>query len=250
MLNNRPSQNQLTLFGHNVNKKDLQNLLCGLGILLFGVGLCIDHNRLGHDENSHQLGDNFQNNSWMEIISALMIWVFIIFLIKINWSSIKASIRECCPPLPPAQQPRNLPLHIAADAKRPADSEEKSSSIFISDTLERCVIRGKTSIANKLKSIDQSTLTIDAKYCCSISHLIAVCPVYATDGHLYDYDSLMTLFQGTPRGKLPVSPITRENISFFMTPQPALQDEIETFVDKLLKEAKHDAAPAGPGNKS
>lgn len=106
---------------------------------------------------------------------------------------------------------------------------DTSDDVFISSTLQRCINRGKR-IEIKLEKLNSVQINVSQMFICPISLFVMNCPVLATDGNLYDFDSIRPWLD-----EYGVSPITREILDKHVSPAVHLQDQIETWIDEQIE---------------
>lgn len=203
---------QFTVFGHNFSHQTRLNL--GNTIFFFLVNyfftkLRADHNHLPSDDP----------DSVAENVLLFLGFLSLISYFLINKNQIKNCFNYCTSPDVPHHQPVSLRVIKIGEEK------------YSTDVLKQCLKRSNTI---KILLQECGSLQPDASphtYKCPISLELMSCPVMATDGHTYDYESIIKVIQTSKR-----SPMTSMIISKVLTPCVRLQDDIEIFLKLKINE--------------
>lgn len=212
---NRNHGDQFTLFGRGFKRFHLN----WANTAFFFLVACLGGRELKN--HSHEPGSL---DTPSEKFFMLLTYLSLMFYILVNKKQIGNCFRATHAALIP-DHPVDPARHIVI--AMPA--EEK----FTSKTLDTCLERSKR-IAQKIQKMNESKAALieafSNEFECPISLQLMKCPVVASDGVTYDYDSIYPVIQTTRK-----SPITREILSTSLSPLPLLQDKIETWVNSQIE---------------
>jgi hypothetical protein len=103
----------------------------------------------------------------------------------------------------------------------------------ISATLQKCLERAKD-IENLLNEIKPDQMAnCPEKYLCPINLTPMKCPVVASDGKIYEYETILEILHTTQK-----SPLTRERLTLALNPFPHLQNKIHNWAQEQIEKTE------------